>query len=243
MPPEQALGRWEALDGRSDLWSLGATMYLLLSGMPVREHGSVTEQLLGAMTRPVPSLGEVTSLPRSVVAVVDRALAFDREDRFPDARSMQLAVRAVQADLSPPDSRATLPPASVEPMALSLRTPRPEGRFKRPSIPSVRPVSSTATPLPTATTQHSTRSALPIYVTFGFALGISIVVAARLSVRRHEGTVAAEPQRVSSVAHAAAPSVPPPPSSSAPPAVSASSSVRAKPRNHKPASDPLSRRK
>ena len=30
MPPEQALGRWDALDGRSDLWSLGATMYLVL---------------------------------------------------------------------------------------------------------------------------------------------------------------------------------------------------------------------
>src|SRR5882724_9707881 len=85
MPPEQALGRWAELDGRSDLWSLGATMYLLLSGSPVREPGSMTEQLLGAMTRPVPSLGEIASLPRSVIAVVDRALAFHREDRFPDA--------------------------------------------------------------------------------------------------------------------------------------------------------------
>src|SRR5258706_12973554 len=148
MPPEQALGRWTELDGRSDLWSLGATMYLLLSGAPVREPGSMTEQLLGAMTRPVRSLGDVAALPRSVVAVVDRALAFDRDDRFPDARSMQLAVRAVQSELSPPDSRATLPPPSVEPMALSLRTPRPEGRYKRPSIPTVWPVAATSTPLP-----------------------------------------------------------------------------------------------
>jgi serine/threonine-protein kinase len=91
MSPEQALGRWEELDGRSDLWSLGATMYLLLSGQPVREPGTVTEQLLSAMTRPAPSLGEVSALPRSVVTVVDRALAFDRDARYPDARSMQLA--------------------------------------------------------------------------------------------------------------------------------------------------------
>ena len=244
MPPEQALGRWEALDGRSDLWSLGATMYLLLSGMPVRERGSVTEQLLGAMTRPVPSLGEVTSLPRSVVAVVDRALAFDREDRFPDASAMQLAVRAVQSELSRPDSRATLPPPSVEPMALSIRTPRAEGRHKRPSIPTVRPVSSTLPPSATPAPPPATRSALPLYVTFGFALGISIVVAARLSVRPHERALLAEPERVSSAAHAAAPSAAPAPSSSALPALSASASARAEPARHRqPPSDPLGRGK
>src|SRR5882724_1340386 len=180
MPPEQALGRWAELDGRSDLWSLGATMYLLLSGSPVREPGSMTEQLLGAMTRPVPSLGEIASLPRSVIAVVDRALAFHREDRFPDARSMQLAVRAVQSELSAPDSRATLPPPSVEPMALSLRTPRPDGRYKRPSIPTVRPVSAHTTPLPLGA-ENARPSALSLYVTLGFAVGISIVVAARMT--------------------------------------------------------------
>ncbi|HYP89608.1 MAG TPA: serine/threonine-protein kinase, partial [Polyangiaceae bacterium] len=81
MPPEQALGDWGSLDGRSDLWSLGATLYLLLSNTPVREQGSVTEQLLGAMTRPVRSLAHVAALPRSVVAVVDRALSFDRDGR------------------------------------------------------------------------------------------------------------------------------------------------------------------
>lgn len=246
MPPEQALGRWHAIDGRSDLWSLGATMYLVLSGLPVREHGSVTEQLLGAMTRPVPSLGDVTALPRSVVAVVDRALAFDREDRFPDAHSMQLAVRAVLDELSAPDSRATLPPPSIEPMALSLRTPRPDGRNKRPSIPTVRPVSASATPLPSA--QQQSKGALPIYVTLGFALGIGIVVAARLTVSTQQPAAAAEPQRVSSVARPSElASVTAPNSVAAPsdaPSASTSSSARPRsPRAPRPASDPLSRRK
>jgi serine/threonine-protein kinase len=179
MPPEQALGHWSALDGRSDLWSLGATMYLLLSGTPVREAASITEQLLSAMTSPARSLGEVTSLPRSVVAVVDRALAFDREDRFPDARSMQLALRAVQSELSTPDSCATLPPPSVEPMALSVHTPQPDGRNKRPSIPTVRPVAIASSPPAAAPSPGS--SALSLFMALGFAVGISIVVAARLT--------------------------------------------------------------
>jgi serine/threonine protein kinase len=247
MPPEQALGRWSELDGRSDLWSLGASMYLLLSGCPVRERGSVTEELLGAMTRPVASLGDITSLPRSVVAVVDRALAFDREDRFPDARSMQLAVRAILDELSGPDSRATLPPPSVEPMAVSLRTPRPEGRYERPSIPTVRPVSANTTPLPGNSQPRP--SALPLYVTLGFAVGISIVVAARLTIR---------PSAHTELEHAAAPalplaaaSMPSPPSAAEPvtlppPSRSAAPSPVKRGAPHapqKPSSDPLSRRK
>jgi serine/threonine-protein kinase len=254
MPPEQALGRWADLDGRSDLWSLGATMYLLLAGSPVRERGSVTEELLGAMTRPVPSLGDVTTLPRSVVAVVDRALAFDREDRFPDAHSMQLAVRAVLGELSPPDSRATLPPPSVEPMALSLRTPRADGRYKRPSIPTVRPVSANTTPLP-GTVVAARPSALPLYVTLGFAVGMSIVVAARLTVTPSTHTVLhAEAATTALPApEAVAPPAPavqvastmPPASASAVASPSAASRiskhfVRAP---QKPPSDPLSRRK
>ena len=220
MPPEQALGRWTDLDGRSDLWSLGATMYLLLSGTPVREPGSATEQLLGAMTRPVPSLGEAAALPRCVVALVDRALAFDRDARFPDARSMQLALRAVQDELSLPDARATLPPQSVEPVAMSLRTPRPDGRYKRPSVPTMRPVAATVTPMPAAGVKPS-RSALPLYVTFGFAVGIGIVVAARMTVRPFTPTTSAAQSEVPESAPPVIGSAPSPAATVAPP-VSAS---------------------
>jgi serine/threonine-protein kinase len=221
MPPEQALGRWTDLDGRSDLWSLGATMYLLLSGTPVREPGSVTEQLLGAMTRPVPSLGEVAALPRGVVAVVDRALAFDRDARFPDARSMQLALRALQDELSVPDARATLPPPSIEPMAVSLRTQHQDGRYKRPSVPTMRPVAATVTtPMPVV---GPPRSALPLYITFGFAVGIGIVVAARMTVRPFTPTTyAAHTELGESAPPAVGPAPPPIASVAAAAAMSAS---------------------
>jgi serine/threonine protein kinase len=225
MPPEQALGRWTELDGRSDLWALGATMYLLLSGKPVREPGSVTEQLLGAMTRPVPSLGEVAAMPRALVNVVDRALAFDRDDRFPDARSMQLAVRAALDELGAPQSQGTLPPPSLEPSVLSLRTPRPVGpaRGSSPASAVRAPTYGTVRPVAASTTawaeSHAvpTRSALPIYLTLGFAVGIGIVVLARLNVHTAPES-AARAERASAVmaAPAEGPSaLPPPPSASA----------------------------
>jgi serine/threonine-protein kinase len=220
-------------------------MYLLLSGTPVREPGSATEQLLGAMTRPVPSLGEVATLPRGVVAVVDRALAFDRDARFPDACSMQLAVRAVQDELSLLDARASLPPPSVEPS--SPRTPRPEGRYKRPSVPTMRPVAATVTPMPVAGGKPS-RSALPLYITFGFAVGMGIVVAARMTVRPFSPTThAAQTELREGAAAVVGPPSPPVASvASAPSAsVTPSASVRRAPSRfpNKAPADPLSRRK
>jgi serine/threonine protein kinase len=94
MPPEQASCDWQAVDGRTDLWALGATLYLLLTGRYVHSAQSVDEELAAAMTQPVwPVRSIAPSVPEVVAAIVDTALAFDRNDRFADATSMQQAVR------------------------------------------------------------------------------------------------------------------------------------------------------
>jgi hypothetical protein len=96
MAPEQALAHWDEVDGRTDLWAVGATMFMLLSGRHVHVAESSQEQLILSATAPAPSLATaVSGLPRQVVAIVDRALAFDRTARWPDAISMKGAVRAV----------------------------------------------------------------------------------------------------------------------------------------------------
>jgi eukaryotic-like serine/threonine-protein kinase len=101
MPPEQARGRLEQLDGRTDLWALGATMFFLLTGRDVHQAETVAEELLAAMTKPAPSLGEVAPhLPEPLIELVDRALAFERTERWPDAREMQAAVRRVEGLLA-----------------------------------------------------------------------------------------------------------------------------------------------
>ncbi len=96
MAPEQALARWDEVDGRTDLWAVGATMFMLLSGRHVHEAQSSQEQLILSATAPARSLSTVaTGIPRQVIAIVDRALAFDRSGRWPDANAMREAVRAV----------------------------------------------------------------------------------------------------------------------------------------------------
>ncbi len=114
MPPEQARGR--DIDHRADIFAVGATMFRLLAGRYLHDATSAFELLLKMGREPAPSLRTVAPhIPDAICIVVDRALSFDREQRYPDAHAMLDDVRAVARGVDPPiasqlrgDDRATL---------------------------------------------------------------------------------------------------------------------------------------
>ncbi|HKA59667.1 MAG TPA: serine/threonine-protein kinase [Gemmatimonadales bacterium] len=80
MSPEQALG--EAVDPRSDLYSLGLVGYFALSGTLPFEAEKATEVLAKQVTEPVPPLASVAPLvPRRLSQAIDRCLAKAPEER------------------------------------------------------------------------------------------------------------------------------------------------------------------
>jgi eukaryotic-like serine/threonine-protein kinase len=102
MAREQARGYWSKVDARTDLWAAGATMFTLLTGRQVHEAETVQTLMLAAMTKPAPRIGTVLpTVPTMLAAIIDRALAFEQEDRWPDARTMQRALRDLPASLTP----------------------------------------------------------------------------------------------------------------------------------------------
>ena len=102
MAPEQALGRRAEIDGRVDVFALGATMFRVLSGRRVHEAESEAELLMAMASRPAPPLAvAVPGVSPGVAAIVDLALAFSREARYPDARTMQADVQALRRGGSP----------------------------------------------------------------------------------------------------------------------------------------------
>jgi hypothetical protein len=111
MPPEQARGQVERIDARSVIWAVGATLFTLVSGQPLQDAPTKNEALLLAMTQPVtPVRAKMPDLPEDVCAVLDRALAFEKEERFADARAMQQAIRALRPTEA---AAAPAPPPSL----------------------------------------------------------------------------------------------------------------------------------
>jgi len=93
MAPEQALGQTAQVDARTDLWALGATLFVLITGRLVHEGESPTELLINSATRAAPALGSIApGVPKAIAAVVDRALAFSKEQRFASALEMKEAL-------------------------------------------------------------------------------------------------------------------------------------------------------
>ncbi|MBW2731473.1 MAG: serine/threonine protein kinase [Deltaproteobacteria bacterium] len=100
MAPEQALGR--EVDARSDIFTAGALLYVLLTGQPAIAGKKLVEVIGNVRQARVVAPGShVPRLPPALEEVVLTALALDPERRFSDAR----AFRAALAPFLPPERK------------------------------------------------------------------------------------------------------------------------------------------
>jgi serine/threonine-protein kinase len=162
MAPEQARGRWDEVDERSDVYAMGATLFTLLSGELVHgDQGTVAEIMAATFLRQArPIRSVVPETPEAVAEVIDRALRLDKAQRWASAREMLTALRAAKSGPARRTSRprriAALGAAFVLALAimvgmkLSPRTEVAEASvLARASVPAPT-APSAAAPTPTA---------------------------------------------------------------------------------------------
>lgn len=94
MSPEQAQG--EAVDGRSDVYAMGVIIYEMLSGTQPYQATTPMAVVVKQITEPIPHILDTTpSLPPSIEAVIEKAMAKNPADRFSSAGEFSVALTSV----------------------------------------------------------------------------------------------------------------------------------------------------
>ena len=95
MSPEQAMGKIGEMDEKSDIYSLGAVLYEILSGKPPYEGGNLLELLprvvSGELTDPRDQKGG-QEVPDDLAEICLKAMAKDSDKRYPSVRALLAAV-------------------------------------------------------------------------------------------------------------------------------------------------------
>jgi serine/threonine-protein kinase len=99
MPPEQAEGRLDRVDRRSDIYSLGAILYEILVGRPPYTGADTAEVIRRAIeARPIPPRREIAEVAAALEAICLKAMAREPDDRYASATDLADEVRRYLAD-------------------------------------------------------------------------------------------------------------------------------------------------
>ncbi|HKI34531.1 MAG TPA: serine/threonine-protein kinase [Gemmataceae bacterium] len=163
LAPEQALDSHTA-DCRADIYSLGATLYAVLTGRtPFGPGTSMQKMLRHHLQEPAPLCELRPDVPEALAAVVARMMAKSPEARYQTAADVHQALAAW-------DTEPVCPPADDEVPRLSPRSQGPGSSARGPAFPSLpsgvvlavsapaSAASSAATPLPAAPAPRPVRA-------------------------------------------------------------------------------------
>ncbi|MEK6574306.1 MAG: serine/threonine-protein kinase, partial [Chloroflexota bacterium] len=120
MSPEQARGEKD-LDGRSDIYALGAMLFEILTGKLPYEADTPMGLAVKHITEPVPRILDAKpDLPRGCEMMIERAMAKDRLQRYQTAAELAQDVNRLAGGESPP---AEVGPRGEPPRTLTPTQP------------------------------------------------------------------------------------------------------------------------
>ena len=157
MSPEQL--KAEPLDARSDLYSLGATLYECVTGRHPFQGDSFYAIMKGHLEqKPPPPMQLSPDVPDGLSQIIERSLEKAPERRFQSAEDFRNALLELQSRLAPPPSGHRLvtpapvpvyagPPAAIPPASDSLETaPASAAPVAAESLRASQPVKSLGEP-------------------------------------------------------------------------------------------------
>ncbi|GMQ82131.1 MAG: hypothetical protein BMS9Abin05_1574 [Rhodothermia bacterium] len=129
MSPEQARG--EEVDLKTDLWSLGAVLYEMISGrspFPGDYEQAVVYEILNQDPEPLTAVR--TGVPMDLEAVVNKCLAKDSEFRYPSAEALIVDLKRIEASSAVRTTKVTTQTSTI-----AAVVPGPAPTAKLPWMP------------------------------------------------------------------------------------------------------------
>jgi serine/threonine-protein kinase len=134
MSPEQAQGKTEQIDQRSDIFSFGCILFEAVTGQRAFEGKDAIDSLNKIIREPVTPISELNpAAPADLQRVVRRCLAKDPDERYQTIKDVAIELKEVRRELSagidttvppPPSQKFGVPPSGG--ITSSTQTP-PEG--------------------------------------------------------------------------------------------------------------------
>ncbi len=143
MAPEQARGA-EDIDGRADVYGLGAVLYKMLTGHAPFEAKDATASLTRLLSGPPrPLAGFDRALPIALICLVEDAMAREPRQRCRDAREVERRLHEIAAQIPNEEADdAVEPPANAEATAVMPRGVVEEAVATRQSLARRRPLAA-----------------------------------------------------------------------------------------------------
>jgi serine/threonine-protein kinase len=134
MSPEQAAGKTNEIDGRTDLFALGTTGFRVRTGRKLHEGAGAVDLVSKMASLPAPPIATVCrDVSPAFARVIDRALKFKKEDRYESATAMREDVQRAVEELD--GAARTVLSLDVQPPASSRRASTPAKASPRKSLP------------------------------------------------------------------------------------------------------------
>ncbi len=170
LAPEQAIDS-HTVDGRADIYSLGATFYFLLTGAPPFADGTIAQKLLWHQNRnPKPIRDARPNVPADVAAVLTKMMAKKPENRYQTPTELSEALLPFTQTPIPAPPEKEMPQLSAAAMGagvggstMVLTAPRTMNQAPRPPVTSTTLVAP-RTPAPAGLADAETRKTPPIPV-------------------------------------------------------------------------------
>jgi serine/threonine-protein kinase len=182
MSPEQAQGKSQDIDQRSDIFSFGCILFEAVTGQRAFAGHDPIDTLNKVIREPVPPISDFRpNAPNHLQRIVRRCLAKDREDRYQTIKDVAIELRELRRELEASGVDTTAPPARSETTKEPGAETKSSGAQTGSAAGAITAPVSSAEYIVTGIKKHKLAAAIVAVLVVAAAIGVSFYLHARES--------------------------------------------------------------